>query len=252
VKAILLCAGYATRLYPLTKDKPKPLLPVADRPILNYLLERLSHVSDTDRTFVITNEKFSAAFRAWQKGLGAAGAGVEVLSDGTTTNENRLGAIRDIAYVLKEKKVEDDILVLAGDNLFDFDLRHFVAQASRKRPHASIGVYDVQDLKLASRYGLVETASGGRITRFLEKPAQPTTTLASTGVYFFPREHRVFLDRYLASLENPDAPGHYISWLVSADQVFAFSFQGTWYDIGDFESYHKADESFRRLPQGKE
>ena len=170
---------------------------------------------------------------------------ISVVNDGTTTNDNRLGAIRDIEFVIKQKKISDDILVLASDNYFDFNLAEFVKKAQANRPNATLAVYDIRNLELAKQYGLVTCNPNGQITAFLEKPQNPTTTLASTGVYFFPKESLKLLDQYLKSNQNPDAPGHYIKWLVENSQVFAFSFEGTWYDIGDFESYKKADQALR-------
>ncbi len=246
MKAIMLCAGYATRLYPLTESKPKALLPLADKPMMNYLVDKLVEIPELDKIFVISNAKFYQAFQDWKKEYYPKRS-IAVLNDGTTTNDNRLGAIRDIQFVLQKEKVKDDVIVLASDNYFDFDLESFVKEAKSHKPKATIAVYDVNNIELAKRYGLVECSQDKRITRFLEKPKEPTTTLASTGVYFFPKETLGLIDVYLKGPQNSDAPGHYVKWLVSDSQVFAFSFKGTWYDIGDFESYQKADEEIRRI-----
>ena len=245
MKAIMLCAGYATRLYPLTKNQPKPLLLLAGKPIINYLLEKMGSVSEIDEIFVVTNEKFYSVFQDWKKKFYPKRA-IEIVNDQTTNNENRLGAIRDIQFVLKTKNIQDDILVLASDNYFDFDLKGFVRYSEQHRPHATVAVYDVQDAGLAKQYGLVACNEQGLISAFLEKPENPTTTLASTGVYFFSKESLPLFDRYLEGHANPDAPGYYIKWLVEHEQVFAFSFKGTWYDIGDFESYRKVDSVLQR------
>lgn len=244
MKVIFLCAGYATRLYPLTKNCPKSLLEVAGRPILNYLMDNVARVPSVDGIYIVSNDKFYKAFCDW-KAKFYPKADVRVLNDGTTSNENRLGAIRDIQFALQESMACDDVLVLASDNLFDSEISKFVSAAQRHAPHASVGVYDVKELSLASRYGLIAHDAGGKITQFFEKPSNPTTTLASTGLYFFPKENLKLLDEYLAGHQNPDAPGHYIQWLVANDQVFAFPFEGTWYDIGDYASYQNADRAFR-------
>lgn len=244
MRAIFLCAGYATRLYPLTKDCPKSLLEIAGVPILNYLMDNVLRIPSIKGISIVSNDKFSKAFSDWQK-KHYAKAAVRVLNDGTTTNENRLGAIRDIQFALKAEKISDDVLVLASDNLFDSEIRDFVEAAKKHSPHASVGVYDVQDLSLAKQYGLISHDASGKITQFFEKPSNPTTTLASTGLYFFPKESLKLLDQYLSGHQNPDAPGHYVQWLVVNDQVFAFPFQGTWYDIGDYASYQNADRAFR-------
>ncbi len=244
MKAVFLCAGYATRLYPLTKDKPKSLLDIAGRPILNHLMDFVLRIPSIDGILIVTNDKFFKAFCDWKEKYYSK-TNVQVINDGTTTNENRLGAIRDMQFALKHGKVSDDVLVLASDNLFDTSVQDFANTALKHRPHASVGVYDVKDLKLASRYGLVAVDENGKITQFFEKPANPTTTLASTGLYFFPKESLKLIDRYLSGNQNPDAPGHYVQWLVANDQVFAFPFEGTWYDIGDYASYQNADRAFR-------
>ena len=247
---IILCAGYATRLAPLTDSTPKSLLPIAERPLLNYLIDNVKKVPGHNQIFIVSNTKFFGAFCAWQKEFYPQEP-VHILNDGSTSNENRLGAIRDIEFVLNQKKISDDCLILAGDNFFRFDLTQFVTSAKNKRPAVMLAVYDVQDLNLAKRYGLVACNSEERITDFFEKPKEPITTLASTGVYFFPEESLVLLRKYLEGHQNPDAPGHYIQWLVGCSKVFAFPFQGAWYDIGDFESYRKADQEIRKFSSPK-
>lgn len=245
MKVILLCAGYATRLYPLTKDTPKPLLPVSERPILEWILDRVKEVPNVNAVYIVTNDKFARQFEDWSKEA-AYPWPVETVNDKTTSNDNRLGAIGDLAFVLRQKKVgKEDILVVAGDNLFDFDLRHFVAASAARRPHASIAVYDVKDKVLAKQYGLVESDREGRVTAFYEKPENPPTTLASCGLYWLPAETRELLDSYLASGHNPDQPGHYMRWLAETHRLYAVPLEGQWLDIGDHASYQKANEVLR-------
>ncbi len=207
MKVILLCAGYATRLRPLTDNCPKPLLSLADRPMINYLMDQVEKAGNAERILVVSNAKFSDAFCKWKQDFYPKDP-IDILNDGSTTNDDRLGAIRDIAFVLAEKKISDDCLVLAADNFFDFELAEFVEAAQSHRPDPTIAVYDVLDLKLAKRYGLVEHDRNNRITAFFEKPENPNTTLASTGVYFFPKESLGLIDRYLKNNQNPDEPGH--------------------------------------------
>ena len=247
MKVILLCAGYATRLYPLTKDQPKPLLPIADRPIAEYILEGLRAVKEVDEVIVVTNDKFAGHFEKWAAGVHFPWP-VSVVNDQTKSNETRLGAIGDLQYVLTQKEIgEEDILVIAGDNLFDFDLKHFIQMSQKRRPFASIAIYDVKDRELAKRYGLVTTDKEGKVAEFLEKPENPPTTLASCGLYWLPAEKRVFLDRYLAGGHNADQPGHYMRWLAETDSLFAVPLMGHWYDIGDLTSYQEADTLFREI-----
>jgi glucose-1-phosphate thymidylyltransferase len=241
LKVIILCAGYATRLYPLTENTPKPLLPVGDKPILEWILERVQKVPGVEAVYLVSNQKFAGHFESW-----AAKAKypwpVEVVNDHTLNNETRLGAIGDLAYVIRTKRVPpSDLLVIAGDNFFDFDLASFVDFGKKKRPHGVIAVYDVGDKELAKRYGLVRTDAGGKILEFQEKPPEPATTLASSGIYWLPKEIWSLLDRYIASGHNTDQPGHYMRWLAETSGLFAFSLKGKWLDIGDLASYQKAN-----------
>lgn len=252
MNAILLCAGYATRLYPLTKNQPKPLLPVAGRPILEWILEQVKPLPGLKEVFVVTNHRFAAHFEAWACGL-AYPWPIVVVDDQTVDNDHRLGAIGDLAYVLKEKKIgREDLLVLAGDNLFDFDLRRFLKYARRKEPHPSLVVYNVGDYHLAKRYGIVRLTEEGRLLEFLEKPSDPPTTLASCGIYWLPAETRLLLDRYLADGHNADQPGHYMRWLVAHDSLFACPLEGRWLDIGDHASYEKANALLQGISKVKE
>ncbi len=241
LKVIVLCAGYATRLYPLTENTPKPLLPVGNRPILEWILERVEKLGEVDAVYLVSNQKFAGHFESWAMKTKYPWT-VEVVNDRTLSNETRLGAIGDLAYALKTKQVPpSDLLVIAGDNFFDFDLSLFVDFGKKKRPHGVIAAYDVGDKELAKRYGLVRTDSEGKILEFQEKPPEPMTTLASSGIYWLPRETWSLLDRYITSGHNTDQPGHYMRWLAETSGLFAFSLKGKWFDIGDLASYQKAN-----------
>ena len=248
MKIILLCAGYATRLYPLTQDTPKPLLSIGERPILEWIFDRVREVKEVEAVYIVTNHRFAGHFEKWARCLAPVGVPgtfcwpIEIIDDQTTTNENRLGAIGDLAYVLKAKKIgAEDLLVLAGDNFFDFDLRHFVEKSRSCHPHPVIAAYDVEDRTLARQYGLVKTDPSGKVVEFYEKPENPPTTLASCGLYWLPGATRVLLDRYLASGNNSDQPGHYMRWLAETSGLYAVSLKGRWLDIGDHASYKRAN-----------
>ena len=244
MNVILLCAGYATRLYPLTQNQPKSLLPVGGRPMIEWILDRVLEVSGVKRACIVTNHKFAGHFEKWAKTKKYPWP-VEVVDDQTTTNENRLGAIGDLQYTLKAKKIgAEDLLVPAGDNLFDFDLKKFVEFGKKVRPNGVIAVFDVKDRNLARQYGLVQLDREGRVTGFFEKPENPPTTLASCGIYWLPAETSVLLDRYLRDGHNADQPGHYMSWLAQQKSLFATPLDGRWFDIGDRSSYDKANELF--------
>lgn len=246
MKAILLCAGYGTRLYPLTQNQPKPLLPVGGRPILEHLLEKVKGIPGVDRVFVVTNDRFYPHFTRWAAAQHYPWK-IEVAGDGTRTNETRLGAVGDLRFVTQKFRIHDDLGVFAGDNLFLSDLNEFFSFAVSHRPHASLGVVDVENRDRARQYGIVEITPEGQITRFLEKPEEPPSTLASTGVYWLAQESLEFLDRYIREGHNADRLGDYIGWLVKVDRVFARLLKGKWFDIGDLDSYREADQLFWRV-----
>ncbi len=241
---VLLAAGYATRLYPLTENFPKPLLKVGGKPIANYLLGSLSPLSsEIQEIIVVTNNKYAPHFEDWTRDLKYT-APIRVVNDRTLSNEDRLGAIRDIELALQAFKSPLDTMVLAGDNIFDFDLEILYRKASARDKAVTLACTDVKDLELAKQYGILELDPSGRITKFHEKPKTPPSTMASTGIYFFSRETLPFFERFLSEKHNGDAPGFYISWLVSRAQVFGEPLKGIWYDIGDLASLRKADEFF--------
>ena len=243
MKAILLCAGYGTRLFPLTKDQPKPLLPVGDRPILGHILDTVKEIPSVDQVFLVSNARFYSHFR---KSVGTQHFPweVEVVNDGTETNETRLGAIGDLRFVRQKFHLNDDFGVFAGDNLFLCELKSFFSSAASHRPHSSIGTVDIRNRDLARQYGVVEIDKEGRIVRFLEKPASPPSTLISTGVYWLPKESLDLLDRYVHEGHNADRLGDYIGWLVKNSSVFAHPLKGQWFDIGDLDSYQEANRLF--------
>lgn len=240
MKIILLCAGYATRLYPLTQHQSKSLLPIGGKPIVEHLFEKIDATDSVERVFIVTNEKFYSQFRQWVDKRHHRHP-VQVVSDGTRTNEERLGAIGDLVFVLQKFQICDDVGIFAGDNLFPSDFGPFFAFAKSHRPHATIGVTDVQKKDLARRYGVVRLDPENRVTAFYEKPENPPSSIASTGAYWFAKESLGFLDRYRQEGHNADRPGDYIRWLVEVDRVFAYPFQGMWFDIGDLDSYREAE-----------
>lgn len=245
MKAVLLCAGYGTRLYPLTKDTPKPLLPVGGKPILDYLFERVRRLDEVNEVFIVTNDRFHLHFERWAEQIHGRPR-IEVVNDGTRSEEARLGAVGDLAFVLKKYGIQEEVGVFAGDNLFQFDLQRFIDSARSHRPHASLGVVDVEKKELAKHYGIVCVDKKGRIREFFEKPADPPSTLASTGVYWMAKEGLDFLDRYIREGHNADRIGDYFAWLVKVDAVYAHPFKGSWFDVGDLNSYRRADELFHR------
>ncbi len=235
MKALILAAGYATRLRPLTDSVPKQLLPVGGRPMVDWILDKLRE-TDAGAVHLVTNHRFAADFEQW------APDDVQVHDDGTVSNDDRLGAIGDIRFV----GIDDDLLAVAGDNLFDFSLRDF-ERFWRERPGSScVAVHDVGDRELAKKYGVVDVDSDGRITGFVEKPDDPPSTLAATATYLFLRDHVRLIDAYLAEGNPSDQPGNYVAWLHQREPVYAFRLEGAWWDIGDRAQLLEADNAMRR------
>jgi glucose-1-phosphate thymidylyltransferase len=239
MKAIVLAAGYATRLRPLTDTIPKQLLPIADRPMIDWICDRIEEV--TRDVHLVTNARFADDFRRWA----SRWDGIVVHDDGTLSNEDRLGAIGDIAFVLERTGIEDDLLVVAGDNLFDFALADFHTFVRAKGAASAVAVYDCGDLELATHYGVVETDADGRITGFEEKPSEPRSTLVATAAYLYDRRHVPLVERYLADGNPPDQPGRLIAWLYAREPVYAYRFPGPWFDIGSPEQLLEADNRWR-------
>ncbi len=243
MKAVILAAGYATRLRPLTDDVPKHLLPVGGRPMLEWVLDRVREVEEIDAVQLVTNSRFAPAFVRW-----AEGRSVTVHDDGTTSNDDRLGAVGDLRLVIEEADLDDELLVLAGDNLFEFSLPRFVEWwRAKPQPSSAVPLHDVGDLELATHYGIAETDVDDRIVRFVEKPSDPPSTLASTLVYLLPRAHVSLVGTYLAEGQSPDNAGSFLGWLAAREPVYGYRFDGAWYDIGNHDQLLEADNRQRRL-----
>ena len=239
--ALILAAGYSRRLEPLTLTRPKPLLPVGGRPMVDYLMDKLQAVPGLRRTWLVSNAKFADQFTTWSR----AYRQLSVVNDGTTDNAHRLGAIRDIELVIRTQRVTDDLLVVAGDNLFDAPLAPFVAEAQAHAAHGTIGVVDLKDRELIrGRYGVVCMNTAGRVTEFVEKPDDPPTTLVSTGIYYFPAAYLPAIARYIAAGGKADNIGDLIHALVRVPGVHGARLSGGWFDIGDLASYELADRTF--------
>ncbi|MDP3804086.1 MAG: sugar phosphate nucleotidyltransferase, partial [Candidatus Omnitrophota bacterium] len=194
--------------------------------------------------YVITNAKFFENFLEWLKASKAAGPEVHILNDGTLTNETRLGAIQDITFAIKDRSIDDDVMIVAGDNLFDFDLNHFVKFAKDHSDGVSVALYDIADPERAKNFGVVGIDKFNMVVDFEEKPKAPKSTLVSTGVYYFPKNKLSYIQEYVKMRNKLDAPGYYISWLAGRDKVYGFKFTEDWYDIGSIGSYKKADAEY--------
>lgn len=248
MRIIILAAGYATRLYPLTLTKPKPLLPVAGKPMIEHVLDNLAPISGIDRVYVVTNAKFADAFQQWANHYRATKSKLEftVVNDGSTDDSNKLGAIGDINFVLKTHNVNDDLIIVAGDNLFSEKLGGF-GKFCREKNAPAEGVYDVKTLDEAKKYGVISVGTDGRITRFEEKPRQPETTLIGIALYFYPKHIIPLIQQYIAEGNNPDQPGRLVQWLYPRTPVYTWTVPGLWFDIGSKETLDEANQIFAKL-----
>ena len=241
--AIILAAGYATRLYPLTENKPKPLLNVAGKPIIEHIIKNLDQINSINRIYIVTNDKFESHFKKWLNNFDAEKP-IEVINDGTKSNEDRLGALGDIHYTINIKKLSNDIIVIAGDNLFELNLVH-VANFFKKRKSNVIVLHDVKDIELAKHYGIVEV-DNDTVINFEEKPISPKSTLASTGIYLFPKKTIELIKKYIAQGNNPDKTGSFIEWLHKREKVYSYVTDKKWYDIGSIEQLEKANKNYNK------
>lgn len=250
MKAYLLAAGYATRMLPLTRDRPKPLLEVAGRPILSHLLDRVLALEGLSQVIVVANDRFADRFEDWAGALRAP-VPVRVLNDGSRSEADRLGAIGDLAFALSRVPVGDeDWLVAAGDNLLAFDLGA-LQRAFRTHGHPLLAVRPVDREAEAreapgqpSRYNEVEVDRAGRVLRFREKPVDPDSPLAAIALYLLPPATAARVRQYLDEGGNPDAPGHFIAWLVDRQPVRAEPIPDGWFDIGSLAGLAHAREHF--------
>lgn len=242
MKCLFLAAGYATRLYPLTENFPKPLLKVREKPILDWLIDDLeSQPGLVDEYVVVTNDKFAAHFEDWTKSRGER---IVVVNDGAKTNETRLGAVKDAQLAIEKAQIDDDLLVLAGDNLLDFSLRRFVAYAQEKRSTCVMRYYEPELGKLRKR-GVAEIDDAERIVSMIEKPAEPKSHWCVPPFYYYARKDLKLIKRGIESGCGVDAPGSLVAWLCEQINVYAFEMPGKRYDIGDLASYETVQKEYQ-------
>ena len=248
MKILILAAGYATRLYPLTLTKPKPLLDVAGRPMIEHVLDNIAPIPGIDRVYVVTNDKFAAPFQQWADGYRATKSKLNftIINDGSTDDTNKLGAIGDLNLVLEREQVDDDLIVVAGDNLFSESIEAF-GKFCREKNAPVLGVYDVGDLEAIKKYNAITIAGDGRITFFEEKPKVPQSTLTGIALYFYPRATLPLIRQYVAEGNNPDQPGRLVQWLYPRTPFYTWRVPGLWFDIGSKETLAEANEIFGKL-----
>ncbi len=244
MKALILAAGYGTRLAAIAKDTPKPLLDVAGKPLIDYTVDKLKSVSGLSEIVVVTNNKFYNIFCAWAKTH--SDFKVRIVNDGTNVPEERLGSVGDINYVWSKETQKDDWLIIGGDNIFMDDLNLFMGMAVAKSPAMTIGVYDIKDIAGASKFGVAAIDADDKVISFEEKPANPRSSLIVMCLYYFPKETLEFIEEYKSVSKALDAAGSYIQWLSEKKNVYGFQFTKKWYDIGSVEALQEAQEFFSK------
>ncbi|HOK56355.1 MAG TPA: galactokinase [bacterium] len=235
MKVIILCAGYATRMYPLTLVKSKNLLQIGGKVMVEHIIEKLNKIPEIDKIVIISNDKFYSDFNLWAEDK----KNIVVLNDGSNSDKERLGAIGDIEFAV-DRLEDDEFLIIAGDNLFEFDLLDFVNYG--RKNGITVGIKRVEDINLIKKYSQVVLDEKNRITYFEEKPQNPKTKDAAICVYYFPkRTLKKYLDEYLNSGNNPDQAGLFIQYLHKKVDVYGYVFEDNWFDIGDINQFHSAN-----------
>lgn len=242
MKCLILAAGYATRLYPLTENFPKPLLKVGEKAIVDWLIDDLRTANIIDEFIIISNHKFAHHFDKWAEGKDYK---VTVVDDGTSTNETRLGAVVDIQFAISQLKLDDDLVVLAGDNVLDFSLTKFV-DFCREKNASCVMRYWEENVKTLPKRGVLEM-DGDRVLSMEEKPANPKTQWCCPPFYFYTREDSKKIPAAIAGGCGTDAPGSFISWLLTQSPVYAMEMPGKRYDIGNLESYEKVQKEYQGI-----
>jgi glucose-1-phosphate thymidylyltransferase len=248
MKVILLAAGYATRLYPLTLTRPKPLLVVAGKPMIDHVLDNLVPIEGIERVYIVSNAKFAGHFQQWADDYRATKANLDfaIINDGSTDDSNKLGAIGDLQLVITREHVDDDIIVVAGDNLFSQSLEDF-GRFCRQKNAPVLAVYDVGNLEAIKKYNAITMDENGKITFFEEKPKQPTSTVTGIALYYYPKSSLPLIRQYVAEGNNPDQPGRLIQWLYPRTPVYTWRVPGIWYDIGSEEALKEASRVFAKM-----
>ncbi len=243
MKCLILAAGYATRLYPLTENFPKSLLKVRDKTILDHLVDDIDSIGEVDEYVVISNHKFYSHFTDWAK---TKVQKITVIDDGTICNENRLGAVKDIEFAIKKLKLSSDMLVIAGDNVLDFSLTRFILYAKNKATSCVMRYFEGDKAKL-SKSGVLTVDDNDRILKMEEKPANPQSNWCCPPFYYYTEKDSMLIEKAIKNGCGTDAPGSYIAWLCQSSVVHAMEMPGKRYDIGNLASYEEVQKNYKGI-----
>jgi len=246
MKTVLLAGGYAKRLWPLTKDRPKSLLPVAGKPIIEYIIDEIEKIEELKETYISTNLKFETNFKEWLNNYRSRKE-IKLVIEETKSEKDKLGSIGALNFLIDRLGLSDDLLIIGGDNLFDFDLRDLI-DFYRAKKNSVVLLYDMKEKeRVKGKYGVLEINSDFKIINSEEKPETPKSTLISTACYIFSKEDLALLDDYLASGNNPDAIGFFLSWLCKKSDLYGLIHKGLWFDIGSFDDYARANAVYAEI-----
>lgn len=243
MKCLILAAGYATRLYPLTENFPKPLLTVGEKTILDWLIDDIDTLGKVDEYVVISNHKFAHHFEKW---AAEKAQNITIVDDGTDSNETRLGAVCDIQFAINKLSIDDDMLVIAGDNVLDFSLTKFIEYALSKKTSCIMRYYEAEEKKL-TKCGVVEIDGADKIVSMEEKPEQPKSHWCCPPFYYYTKEDSHLIEKGISAGCGTDAPGSYIAWLAGVTPVHAMEMPGSRYDIGNLESYEEVKKNYHGI-----
>ncbi len=243
MKCVILAAGYATRLYPLTENFPKPLLKVGNKTILDHLTDDIESSGTVDEYIVISNNKFAAHFEEW---AGSKPYKITVVNDGTNTNETRLGAVRDIQFSAERLHIDSDMLVIAGDNLLDFSLSKFISYAVKKQASCVMRYFEPERQRLL-KSGVLTVSRDDLVTEMTEKSPEPKTNWCCPPFYYYTKRDAKLIPEAISSGCGVDAPGSFIAWLCQKSPVYAMEMPGKRYDIGNLESYKAVQKEYKGI-----
>ena len=247
MKAIILAAGYATRLYPLTLNMPKALLPIGGKPIIDHIVAQMDTVEELDEIYVVSNDKFAGHFEEWAK-TAVSRVPIKVLNDGTTDDSNKRGAIGDISFVIDEMQINDDLMVIAGDNFFTYSLKDYV-RFFREKDRDCVCVKVWEDESQLSQFGIALLDWQGKVLDIEEKPGKPKSNSVVFAAYLYKKDTVPMFAEYLAAGNKPDAPGNFPAWLYHKKDVYAYTFDGECYDVGTPESYREVCEMYKAVQE---
>lgn len=244
MKCILLCAGYATRLFPLTENFPKALLSIGGRPLLDYIVDEVNTISEVDEIYLITNNKYTPHFKKWAEEKNNI-KHITVLNDGTTSNDDRLGAIGDIKFTIDKMNIQEDLLIIAGDNLFTFKLKDMMDYYNKVKTPV-VSVKEINNVDILRGLAVVSTNEENSIINCEEKPQEPKSNLGAYAEYIYPKYILEMIDTYIKEGNNKDAPGNLVSWLYKRTDVKVYKFDGECYDVGTHQSLKEVNEIYSK------